>query len=648
MKYIKRGLKMKSKAFIWIVGFITILLCHNDLNAYSTKVHRKITEAVVDLNMLSLNNYLKNIGLPKGVTESVNNKEVRKWIEDGSYFEDYNWNLLNNPLYSHFYNPLTNRSGVGDLWFSAYDWANALVNPWSWRTARDKLYEGLTLTTKTEREKALSDSFKTLGHMIHLVEDMAVPAHVRGDLHIPFLDPEPYESYTNKWINNLNYTLVPFPYWNLSISPYAPRQFWDLESYNGSIPYGSGYIGLAEYTNANFASNDTIFSETLFSFDPLYFPFPRKSSSILYEETNPQTNKKTKYFKIIKDSENIDHFAVAGRFYEIFEGLPNLQRLLISLDDKCHDDYQKKLIPRAVGYSAGLLNYFFRGKMDMIPDNATGSGYVIENKTDEDMEGTFELWYDDTTDNRKMIWNGYLSIAPNGKSSNITFTPPTDAKSCKYILVLNKGQLGEEQGAVVGKVVNTAENCSALTIVNEDGTPATDTILRNGTLDFKTTDGCCGDIVWSVSVEAGSTLGGSTITQAGVLTAGATACGSLKVTATCAGCGTSATQDLRITNAGAWSFVSYEPSGYSLYDASLRGCFPQRSAVISEIRGAFLYEDHYYGLYALDIAHCEPIIYLRPNTIEIPVFPPFLIESPSYMLVATIISVKMIYKWICP
>ncbi|MBI4653549.1 MAG: hypothetical protein HY752_00885 [Nitrospirae bacterium] len=143
----------------------------------------------------------------------------------------------------------------------------------------------------------------------------------------------------------------------------------------------------------------------------------------------------------------------------------------------------------------------------------------------------------------------------NNKSINITFTPPSDAKECgKYVLVF-KGQMGNEQGAVVGKVVNTAENCSSLTIVDKDGTPATDTILRNGTLDFKTTDGCCGDIVWSVSVEAGSTLGGSTITQAGVLTAGATACGSLTVTATCLACGTSATQYVRVTNAGRWVWV---------------------------------------------------------------------------------------------
>ena len=36
-----------------------------------------------------------------------------------------------------------------------------------------------------------------------------------------------------------------------------------------------------------------------------------------------------------------------------------------TLDDKCFEDYASKLIPRAVGYSAALLDYFFRGEMQV-------------------------------------------------------------------------------------------------------------------------------------------------------------------------------------------------------------------------------------------------------------------------------------------
>ncbi|MFA4829728.1 MAG: hypothetical protein WC855_09460 [Thermodesulfovibrionales bacterium] len=111
----------------------------------------------------------------------------------------------------------------------------------------------------------------------------------------------------------------------------------------------------------------------------------------------------------------------------------------------------------------------------------------------------------------------------------------------------------DANGCMGTKELNlSAENCSSLTIVNENGTPATDTILRGGSKDYKTTGTCCENITWSVSGTSGSSKGSAAITSAGVLTAGSSACGTLIVTATCAGCGTSDTQDVRVTNSGNW------------------------------------------------------------------------------------------------
>lgn len=100
--------------------------------------------------------------------------------------------------------------------------------------------------------------------------------------------------------------------------------------------------------------------------------------------------------------------------------------------------------------------------------------------------------------------------------------------------------------------------CDALTITAVGGGTADDTILAKTTppeSNSYSVSGCCGTSVWSVSVDAGSTLGGSTISQAGVLTAGATACGSLKVTATCEACETSATQYVRVADGGKWVLI---------------------------------------------------------------------------------------------
>jgi hypothetical protein len=62
------------------------------------------------------------------------------------------------------------------------------------------------------------------------------------------------------------------------------------------------------------------------------------------------------------------HLAAGMWFYKYIPSfLVSLKKSALKLDDKCHEDYAQKLIPRAVGYSAGLLNYFFRGTLEITP-----------------------------------------------------------------------------------------------------------------------------------------------------------------------------------------------------------------------------------------------------------------------------------------
>ncbi|MDP3298315.1 MAG: hypothetical protein Q8N09_12150 [Thermodesulfovibrionia bacterium] len=358
---------MKFKVLILlIISVMGTIMCNEHLYAYSLQVHTEITKRVIDQNKTKLNNYLTDIGLINGIDEKLKSgndkKRAREWIEYGSWKEDFNWDWNNNPLFSHFYNPITNTSGVGDIWPSAYEWANASNNDWSWIKARNYFYQGLTLTTKTQREEALAKAFRGIGHIIHLVEDVAVPAHTRGDIHVS----DPYESYTNTKISSLQYTSVPFLYWNISSSPAAPKQFWDLDSYNGSTPYSGDYLGLSEYTNANFFSEDTIYDD---------FSYPDWPSVVEYNDVNIN-GKITTYLRKLGYAnggygESINHLAAGKWFYKyIPSSLISLKKSALMLDDRCHEDYQQKLIPRAVGYSAGLLDYFFRGTLEItMPDS---------------------------------------------------------------------------------------------------------------------------------------------------------------------------------------------------------------------------------------------------------------------------------------
>ncbi len=387
-----------------------------------------------------------------------------------------------NPI-PPFIPPYVNIHSSGE---SALKWVQDKTNQQSysklegdqtWQATRNYFYAALTGKTDAERQENFAQTFKGLGHQMHLIQDMSVPAHVRNDAH-----PEDailgknyitgdfyFETWAKNNVSKINsFASTPAsPQVDLTKNPGGMipiTQFYDTDIYNENVvPTKSLTWGLSEYSNANFISDDTIFTEKFSKNDGHYFPYPRYTDQTqCYEQFDQDVapNKKRTYWRKKCVGEAVEHFVTAG---PLFKYLPiwDLQRLTLKLDKAIHNDYANKLVPRAVGYSAGLLNYFFRGDVDMVPDDTIGTGYVIENKTDEDMNGTFELWYDNKNDERAKLQNWDLTIGKKGsgnnKSTNITYTPPTDAKeSNKYILVF-RGVLGNEEDSVAGKTVELKE-----------------------------------------------------------------------------------------------------------------------------------------------------------------------------------------------
>ncbi|MBW2170293.1 MAG: hypothetical protein JRG69_13745, partial [Deltaproteobacteria bacterium] len=64
--------------------------------------------------------------------------------------------------------------------------------------------------------------------------------------------------------------------------------------------------------------------------------------------------------------EQIEHFAAIDYWtLEYYDHVDVIYSPFL-LDKECFKDYAEKLIPRAVGYSAGLLDYFFRGSIEIL------------------------------------------------------------------------------------------------------------------------------------------------------------------------------------------------------------------------------------------------------------------------------------------
>jgi hypothetical protein len=486
------------------------------LFALGVNTHETINNLVAQksFNEFSLNSYLiNNLGFTEGIEKqlrSIETMKVWEWISVGGKYEDeppYSFPYLRSA--NHFHNPLTD-DGYSGVWgtgilsgSSSVKWSQlpiATQNPggsYSWHDVRDYFYMALAAQTDAARQKNYADLFRGLGQLMHLVQDLSVPEHARNDGH--------YVPGFEEWVARKDES----GNMNVDISTLNPVFFdqTELRKPNplGAVPVANLFdvgrytsldlnpavalipnIGISEYANANFLSPDTMFTSD--------FPYPRLGDCLLYHDDSVDR----KYLKIDANAtgEKVTHLALVSwlYFWRMTYFPQNLMYLPVGLDASCYRDYASFLLPRAVGYSVGLLKYFFRGRIDMVQDTEAGFGYRIVNHSEDEMEGRFDLYYDTTNDMRMMIFSENLSLggvnSGNNKSRNIVFPDPTDAKvPGNYVLVF-RGRQGNEVGAVVGKVLELRSlylriTCNGLTPSRSKTIKLVD---ANGGVQIKTSD----------------------------------------------------------------------------------------------------------------------------------------------------------------
>jgi hypothetical protein len=329
-----------------------------------------INSTVVTKGFLSpyLQKYLvDNLGYAD-LSKPVNGTPIIKWFENAGAQEDAIPRFLN-----HFHEPISNK-GFKGTFDPAPLWAQKTAgNQWpggaySWQDSRQYFYRSLTGINKANREFDLAGSFRSLGQVMHLVQDMSVPEHTRNTAH-PFNytyetwveklasnKNHPYRSSFNNYLANPIYpdpTLLRQIAWlpNASI---PITNLFDTEKYTGANPgltVGSG-IGLAEFSNANFFSFNTIFKN---------FPYPAPSSTMEYKTIDPISGKIKTFVRKTGNGETMEHLAQTTFFTKHLA----LNKGYTLENDLIYFDYMSKLLPRAVGYSAALLDYFFRGTLNI-------------------------------------------------------------------------------------------------------------------------------------------------------------------------------------------------------------------------------------------------------------------------------------------
>ncbi|MBU4374898.1 right-handed parallel beta-helix repeat-containing protein [Patescibacteria group bacterium] len=273
---------MFSRRNINIVLALTLILSAGIVFGYDNSViHPSLTEAAAEIYNNQAN-------------KKITNQQI-DWMVGGSIAEDAIPRYLN-----HFYNPTTGKG----LDSGALKGAPAK----EWAKKQDSVSGDYSVGAifNNYREGDLKRAYQGIGHILHLIQDMSVPAHTRND---PHPNGDPFEAWAEQYGKvNLNKT-----------------------SFIKADGLDQVFNELANYSHNNFFSKDTI--DNNFKFNNL---------------------------KIEKDLDGVDSKYAYNGDYKIIKIKEYLWGNEYVFDFKVHLDYWNMLSPKATGYSAGVVDYFIK------------------------------------------------------------------------------------------------------------------------------------------------------------------------------------------------------------------------------------------------------------------------------------------------
>lgn len=299
-------------------------------------------------------------------------------------------------------------------------------NHFSWEDARQNFFLALTAQRdpntdgmRTAQERAgdaqervhrWATVFRSLGDVVHLLEDKAQPQHTRNDKHDPHSfnngERQAFEPFTNARLLGLPPLPQPPPPGSTAGDAYvydlrgAPHDYFTplpgIDNY--PVPRFASPLryfttrqqgdtaqtpptnrhGLADYTNRGFFTRGTLPGSGGFNFPPT--PVADGVNGYTVEDTNCLllTSVRGKDIKCTTYKRTVPDTLAPGRLDAttpqplVSEGLwkgffgSTKEFTLSPAIFKMQGDLT---VPRAIAYSAGLLDFFFRGELDVLAPN---------------------------------------------------------------------------------------------------------------------------------------------------------------------------------------------------------------------------------------------------------------------------------------
>jgi hypothetical protein len=409
---------MKTKA-LWLA----YALCSTAAWAYERPTHEEITKAAALASTLSADSNLDRVGLNRLGVTPTDLEAVVSIVRWGTYAEDDFPRSVN-----HFFDPV-NDIGLLGTFSKSPDWAlgeTFTTNNYSYRKAKGYLREAILAADPPDYYSNLTLMYRSLGQVVHHIQDMAQPEHVRNDQHLKVLDTSLYERFTLGQHTGPDPDAEALFFQNLN-KPYGgpavlanPREYWTTKARQG----------MADFTNSNFVSKDTNFRlrNGLPAADAEYGapePTPLPSEVVSLATLLPQggdalcgalltdphivfpsgTTCNVEFY----GTDVVDHYlggtsefnprASSLSVFDQYLTRYNIAFIqvgsygqdqpvifvdrIFTLNRFNYAAAHPFLLPRAVAYSTGLLDHFFRGKLEItlpaegafaIVDHAAESG----------------------------------------------------------------------------------------------------------------------------------------------------------------------------------------------------------------------------------------------------------------------------------
>ncbi len=311
---------------------------------------------------------------------------------------------------------------------SASEWIVSPSNPMSVRGFHDQYRKAVSSRTVGERERHAAGALLAAGAIVHVLADMASPAHVRDDLG-SFYDKV---SGDQTDVGSRFERVAELAFGRLGIErPTAPIEKPTLRDFFSS----KDKTGLADVVGGRYFSAGTL---------PRPIAIGPGQNSQAIASALAKALRRAAPAPLGPFDLDAARTTAGGRLespsgvclahFHLRDKKHGKSELVFSIPDACAVEQQRELLPLAASYGAGALAYLFRGSLTI---NASGQGLTVSAASKGIGAGTLTAYWDNELGVRTSL--ATVPVASRVAAKKALGTVPAPPATAKTVAVLFEG-----------------------------------------------------------------------------------------------------------------------------------------------------------------------------------------------------------------